>query len=134
MGSLRTLKYGLKRYLKTTAGVDIDDEGFSETNDVYTAKCVELKKEGLAKVNHKPPIGDEDLKRLFQSGAFSTDHQKTLLNKVVFEIMLCFCRHGRQNLRQLKKSLFRVFKDASAKKYVAKVVDELTKNHRENDK
>ena len=122
MGSLRTLKYGLKRYFKTTAGVDIDDEGFSETNDVYTAK-----------VNHKPPIGDEDLKRLFQSGAFSTDHPKTLLNKV-FEIMLCFCRRGRQNLRQLKKSHFWVFKDASAKKYVAKVVDELTKNHRENDK
>ena len=44
MGSLRTLKYELKRYFKTTAGVDIDDEGFSETNDVYTAKCVELKK------------------------------------------------------------------------------------------
>ena len=51
-------------------------------NDVYTAKIVELKKEGLAKVNHKPPIGDEDLKRLYQSGAFSTDHPKTLLNKV----------------------------------------------------
>ena len=48
--------------------------------------------------------------------------------------MLCFCRRGRQNLRQLKKSHFRVFKDASGKKYVAKVVDELTKNHRENDK
>ena len=48
--------------------------------------------------------------------------------------MLCFCRRGRQNLRQLKKSPFRVFKDASGKNYVAKVVDELTKNHRENDK
>ena len=134
MGSLRTLKYGLKRYFKTTAGVDIDDEGFSETSDVYTAKCVELKKKGLAKVNHKPPIGDENFKRLYQSGVFSTDYPKTLLNKVFFEIMLCFCRRGRQNLRQLKKSHFRVFKDASGKKYVAKVVDELTKNHRENDK
>ena len=48
--------------------------------------------------------------------------------------MLCFCRRGRQNQRQLKKSHFRVFKDASGKKYVDKVVDELTKNHRENDK
>ena len=134
MGSLRTLKYGLKRYYKTTAGVDVDDEGFGETNDVYTAKCVELKKKGLAKVNHKPPIGDEDLKGLYESGAFSTDHPKTLLSKVLFEIMLCFCRRGRQNLCQLKKSHFRVFKDASGKKYVAKVVDELTKNHRENDK
>ena len=48
--------------------------------------------------------------------------------------MLCFCCRGRQNLRQLKKSHFRFGKDASGKKYVAKVVDELTKNHRENDK
>ena len=31
MGSLRTLKYGLKRYFKTMAGVDIDNKGFSET-------------------------------------------------------------------------------------------------------
>ena len=34
----------------------------------------------------------------------------------------------------MKKSHFRFGKDASGKKYVAKVVDELTKNHRENDK
>ena len=55
----------MKRYFRTTAGVDIDDEDSSETNDVYTAKCVELKRDGLAKVNHKPPIGDENLKRLY---------------------------------------------------------------------
>ena len=47
--------------------------------------------------------------------------------------MLCFCRRGRQNLRQLKKSHFAVLVDASGKKFVTKVVDELTKNHREND-
>ena len=48
--------------------------------------------------------------------------------------MLCSCCRGRQNLRQLKKSDFRFCKDASGKKYVAKAVDELTKNQRENDK
>jgi hypothetical protein len=64
---------------------------------------------------------------------FSADNPKTLLNKVFFEIMLCFCRRGRQNLRQLKKSHFKVFKYALGKTFVAKVVDELTKNHREND-
>jgi hypothetical protein len=47
--------------------------------------------------------------------------------------MLCFCRRGRQNIRQLKKSHFAVMVDASGKKFVAKVVDEVTKNHREND-
>ncbi len=50
--------------------------------------------------------------------------------------MSCFCRRGRQNLRQLKKSHFEVFKRCfgeKVKKFVAKVVDELTKTHREND-
>jgi hypothetical protein len=47
--------------------------------------------------------------------------------------MLCFCSRGRQNLRQLKKSHFAVMVDASGKRFVTKVVDELTKNHREND-
>ena len=63
MGSLRTLKYGLKRYFKTATCLNIDDEGFSEANEVYTAKCVDLKKEGLAKVQHKPPIADEGLEK-----------------------------------------------------------------------
>ena len=134
MGSLRTLRFGLKRHFKTVSGFDIiDDEGFSEANEVYAAKCVQLKKDGLAKVQHKPPIDDADLKKLYESGVFNTDNPKTLLNKVFFEIMLNFCRRGRQNLRQLKKSHFAVLVDASGKKFVSKVVDELTKNHREND-
>ena len=45
-------------------------------------------------------------KKLYESGVFNSDHSKTLLNKMFFEIMLCFCRHGRQNLRQLKKDDF----------------------------
>ena len=131
MGSLRTIRFGLKRYLKTVTGFDIiNDEGFNEANEVYSAKCVQLKKEGLAKVQHKPPIANADLKKLYESAVLNP---KTLLNKVFFEIMLCFCRRGRQNLCQLKKSHFAVMVDASGKKFVTKVVDELTKNHREND-
>ena len=134
MGSLRTIRFGLKRYLKTVTGFDItNDEGFNEANEVFSAKCVQLKKEGLAKVQHKPPIANADLKKLYESAVFNTDNPKTLLNKVFFEIMLCFCRRGRQSLRQLKKSHFAVLVDASGKKFVTKVVDELTKNHREND-
>ena len=87
----------------------------------------------LAKVQHKPPIANADLTKLYESAVFNTDNPKTLLNKVFFEIMLCFCRRGRQNLRELKKSHFAVVVDASGKKFVTKVVDELTKNHREND-
>ena len=44
-----------------------------------------------------------------------------------------FCRRGRQNLRQLKKSDFSVMTDGNGRKYVQKTTDELTKNRREND-
>ena len=47
--------------------------------------------------------------------------------------MLCFCRRGRQNLRQLRKAAFEVHTDATEAKFVSKVRDELTKNHREDD-
>ena len=116
-------------------GFDItNDEGFNEANEVFLAKCVQLKKKGLEKMQRKPLIANADLKKLYESAVFNTNNPKTLLNKVFFEIMLCFCRRGHQNLRQLKKSHFVVLVDASGKKFGTKVVDELTKNHRENDK
>ena len=100
---------------------------------VFTAQCVQLKKDGQAKVQHKPPLLDDDLKKLYESGVFNSDHPKTLLIKVFFEIMLCFCRRGRQNLRRLKKTDFEVHTDATGAKFVTKVRDEITKNHREDD-
>ena len=48
--------------------------------------------------------------------------------------MLYFCRRGRQNLRNLKKSDFSIETDPSKRKYVCKVKDKLTKNRRETDK
>ena len=91
------------------------------------ALCCLPSEQGQAKVQHKPPILDDDLKKLYESGVFNSDHSKTLLtNKVFFEIMRCFCRRGRQNLRQLKKADFEVHTDATGTKFVSKVRDELT--------
>ena len=50
--------------------------------------------------------------------------------------MLYFCRRGRQNLRQLKKTDFSDFSfntDGTGARYVCKTTDELTKNRREDD-
>ena len=134
MGSLKTLGFGLNRHFKAVRGVDImNEEEFSKANKVFAAKCVQLKKDGQAKVQHKPPIADADLKKVYESGVFSTDHSKSLLNKVFFEIMLCFCRRGGQNLRQLKRSDFVVKTDSTGANFVSKVLVELTKNHTEDD-
>ena len=58
---------------------------------------------------------------------------RTLQNKVFFEIMLYFCRSGRQNLRELKITDFSITKDDKGAQYVTKSGDKLTKNRREDD-
>ena len=58
---------------------------------------------------------------------------RTVQNKVFFEIMLYFCRRGRQNLRELKIKDFSSTKDDKGARYVTKSGDELTKNRREDD-
>ena len=47
--------------------------------------------------------------------------------------MLFFCRRGRQNLRQLKKTDFKIKVKSHGKRCVVKTSDELTKSHREHD-
>ena len=95
-------------------------------------KCVDLKRQGLAKVEHKPPICEEDLKKLYESTAFGLDDPEKLQNKVFFEVMLYFCRRGRQNLRQLKKTNFSFNTDSTGARYVCKATNELTKKGRED--
>ena len=53
----------------------------------------------------------------------------TLQNKVFFKIMLFFCRRGRQNLCQLKKTDFEIKFNSQGKRCVVETTDELTKNH-----
>ena len=57
----------------------------------------------------------------------------TLQNKVFFEIMLYFCRRGRQNFRELKIKDFSFRKDDKGARYACKTGHELTKNRREDD-
>ena len=47
--------------------------------------------------------------------------------------MMYFCRRGKQNLRQLKKTDFSFNTDSTRARYVCKETDELTKNRREDD-
>ena len=59
------------RHFKQELNVDITkDVEFNEANRVYEAQCVELKKQGLAKTEHKP-IADEDIEKLYRCGTFN---------------------------------------------------------------
>ena len=51
---------------------------------MFDAKCVDLKRQGLTKVENKPPICEEDLKKLYESTAFGLNDPENLQNKVFF--------------------------------------------------
>jgi hypothetical protein len=57
------------------------------------------------------------------------DTPQGLLNKVLFETILYFCRRDRENIRELEASDFEIKVDADNSCYVVKVKSEQTKNH-----
>ena len=132
--SLCSIRFAFFRHFKQELIVDIiKDTEFNEANRIYEAQYVELKKQGLAKTEHKPPIADEDIKKLYRCGVFNTENPTTLQNKVFFEIMLFFCQRGRQNLRQPKRTDFEIKVNSQGKRCVVKTTDEQTKNHIAHD-
>ena len=78
--TLSSLRVGLNWHFKATRGFDIIND--SELTDVFGAKCVDLKRQGLAKVEHKPLICEEDLKKLYESTFFGLNDPEKLQNKV----------------------------------------------------
>ena len=69
--TLNSLRFGLNRHFKATRGFDIiNDSEFSDANKVFGAKCVDLRRQGLTKVEHEPAICEEDHKNLYESTAF----------------------------------------------------------------
>ena len=54
------------------------------------------------------------------------------MNKLIFEVILYFCRRGQENLHPLKVSDFEIKIGADRYKYVQKITSELDKNHQGN--
>ena len=135
LNAFRAQRHGLQRKFKAVYDVDIiNDPAFEKCNIAFLAQSVSLKKEGKGKVNHKPPITNDDLLKLYSSPALSTDHPKSLLRKVFFDIMYFLCRRGQENLRTLTKTSFVVKHDEHGVEFVTKDIEEFDKNHRLNDK
>ena len=83
--TLNSLRFGLNQHFKATRSFDIiNDSEFTDANKVFGAKCVDLRRQGLAKVEHKPLICEEDLKDLYESTAFGQNDPEKLQNKGFF--------------------------------------------------
>lgn len=130
--TMNSIRYGLARYLMNEKKVNIvEDVSFGSSNKVFSALLVELKRNGMAKVNHHPEITKDDLQKLYLS--FDLNTPKGLQLKCMFDIMFHLVRRGRENLREQTKDTFAVAVDSQNRRYVYQAVDELDKNHREND-
>ena len=106
--TLLSIRFGIQRKInEMRKDVNIiESVEFKTSNEIFRAQCVYLKKEELAKVNHKKPISVEDMKKLYSSNVFILENPKSLQRKVFFEVILYLCRRGRENLNNLKKGDF----------------------------
>ena len=132
--ALSSIRFGLQRHfmLKRQFNI-ISDPHFKQSNQVFEAVVVELKRQGFAKVEHHEPILTDDLAKIYSSYDPSSPDPKSLQYFVWFSIMFHLIRRGRENLRLHKKQSFSVSVDGAGRKYVYQHLDELDKNHRQND-
>ena len=71
------------------------------------------KKEGKGGIDHYPPIGIADLKKLYSY--FDCENNIKLQEKVFVDLMLYFGRRGRENIHELKLSDFAATSDSNCK-------------------
>ncbi len=131
--SMKSLKFGLRKYLLDTKDIDIDDDVvLKKSLQSFKAVGVQLKKEGLGSINHKSLMSKGDITRLYQGDhpALNEQTPSGLQNLVWLNIMIYFIRRGRENLRDMKKDWFSVKTDGDGREYVSQDRDELDKNHR----
>ena len=107
----------------------IKDEDFLHANHVFDGYLKENKLSGSDTTKHKTPITDGDWQRLQNSRYLSPDTPTSLQNKVFIEVLTHFGRRGREGLRGLKKSSFKLCKDDEGRKYFSRAYNELTKNN-----
>lgn len=107
----------------------ITDPVFKVANISLSAKLKRIKEKGKCKVQHHSSIQPEDIKKCYDSGIFDESTPTSLLRVNWFNISLFFCRRGRENQRNLKKTSFVMQKDANNNEYIEMTEEEKTKNH-----
>ena len=89
-GRWLALDMEFQRHFLKVRDIDIVNEvGFKPANLVFQAMLVKLKKEGKGIRVHKPPIQNDDLKKLYDS--FDLNVPADLQNKVFIEFMHYYC-------------------------------------------
>ena len=84
--ALTSIRFGLQRYFNRKRGFNIiADSAFEQSNQVFEAVVVQLKRQGFAKVDHHEPIKKEDLAKIYSSYDQSSPSPKSLQQFVWFK-------------------------------------------------
>ena len=131
--SMHSIRFGICRHFKSVRKLDVTDSGnFPESNKIYKAMMVKLKKEGKGYVQHKEAVFDTDMAKIFQSDAVDTNTPLGLQNKVFLDVMTYFGQRGRENLHLMRVDDYVLHTDEDGLRYFEHR-DTLTKSRRENE-
>ena len=120
------MRFGIQRHISSVRNWDIiSDKEFREANNVFETMLVKLKESGKGKIGHFEETEPEDILKLYCS--FDIESPEGLLHKVWFDLCLQLRRRGRENMRNMTKFTFAVGADATGKKFIYEVSDELDK-------
>ena len=124
-------RHSFERYLNApplNRGLKLSsDPCFKRSNEMLNAQIINSKHQGKENVKHKPTIENEDMAKLKASQAIAVTNPLSLLRNVWFHVVLFFCRRGREEQRELKRSSFAFEADASGRRLVTMAQDEVTK-------
>ncbi|XP_063436822.1 uncharacterized protein LOC134718258 [Mytilus trossulus] len=128
--TMQSYRQGLQRHLSKTRDVDIlKGDNLKKSKKAFQCMTKELKRLGLAAVEHYPAIADADMEKMYMFFCKDLESPKMLQYKVFVDIMIHFGRRGKENLVTLTRQDFAVQPDTEGTLYVYKTHDELTKNH-----
>ena len=132
INSIKSIRFALQRFFLQSNLVDIiNDPGLNESNKIFQNVLKDVKTAGKGETDHYPEVEPEDLQKLHAS--FDIGTPAGLQEMCWFSIMYYLIRRGRENLREMTKSTFRISTDASGKKFIYQTTSEIDKNHNEND-
>ena len=114
----------------------IADREFNNANQIFKSVQKNAKKSGKEVHRSTPVISEEDMHSLAMY--FGIDHvanpnPAVLQRNVLFNIMYYLCRRGQENLHSMTKNWFDLVIEPNGDKYIMQVLDEIDKNHSEED-
>lgn len=92
--SFELIRNGLNRYLKSPPNNNefdiVKDSWFTDEKTNFRAQMAEMKRVGLAAIDHQPVINKADRSKLYMSMFMNSEGLLGIANKVKFDIRLYF--------------------------------------------